>query len=35
VIFLKIKCSGERILLDDGKLIFEVLKTDKKQKLKQ
>jgi len=25
--------SGERILLDDGKLIFEVLKTDKKQEV--
>ncbi|MCK5400823.1 MAG: pyruvate kinase [Flavobacteriaceae bacterium] len=25
--------SGERILLDDGKLIFEVLKTDKKSKV--
>ena len=25
---------GERVLLDDGKLIFEVVKTDKKQKLK-
>lgn len=26
---------GERILLDDGKLIFEVISTDKKPKLKQ
>lgn len=25
---------GERILLDDGKLIFEVISTDKKKKLK-
>jgi pyruvate kinase len=24
---------GERILLDDGKLIFEIVSTDKKQKL--
>jgi pyruvate kinase len=24
--------TGERILLDDGKLIFEIVETDKKQK---
>ena len=26
---------GERILLDDGKLIFEVVSTDKKSEVKQ